>query len=338
MKKKNIKTIIFSLIIILSIIRFVFGYSVLIMMGKNDRKDIRFFSNKQIICWIGPDYASIKQVKEYMNNIYCVDYALLDRGSRDKYIHFNDAFLNQILEDEDINIDGDVFINFDSKGQCFEENEESWIIKNGKKLKVNGNFKSPKYEVDDFGNYYNLDSINLKDYTKFDYLIIDMGEDADEKSINETCEKLNEIFPEKEIHKFIGGKEGDMNFANKYAVLIFAIGLIIAFNCIDFTDNWIKYYDKELIIRRRLGAQTFNNIMFIVKKYSLIVVISTVIGIAISYGIKKLLDTDKFKLLASLVCKEYGFMSILFGVATSILISGTMLFVAILIRKSKRRI
>lgn len=321
MKRIDHKIIIYVTILALSIDIFIFAYSVFFMSKNKDGRDIKTFSECYIICEFRENQPKVMNIKQKLGDLYYLDYALMQRATRNIYLKFNKGFYKEILHDNYHTASGEVYVNSKTKRQCFEENDEIYIVLDGKKMRVEGFYDDDKYEIETGGSYINIDSGKLADFDNYDFLMLDMGDDISTEKIEEEMEKLSELFPEAEIRLFDGKKESMLDMSDKYVTFLMLMGTIICFNCMDFTDVWFNCYDDELKIRKMVGASKKANIIFMLREFINLFVIAVLIGLVLSLLTKSILDTERFIMLGSLLCQGFGFFAISMGITTTAFVS-----------------
>ncbi len=340
MKRINHKIIIYIIILALSMTIFIFAFSVLLTSKKQDGRDIKTFSYKYIICEFRDTPPGIKEAENKIDAIEHLDIAFMQISTRNIYLNFNDAFYKEILHNKaDSKIIGDVYINSKSKRQCYEEDGKKWVVLDGTKLSVAGFYDDDKYASETGGSYINLKSKQLENYNNYNFFFIDMGDEVTDAVLEKTVKQLENIFPETDIRAFNGKREGVTDGSDRYVTFLVLMGIIICFNCMDFTDIWFNYYYDEIKIRKLVGADKWVNIKFLLKKFFTVFSVSAFAGIILSFVIKTILDTEKLIMLGSLLCQQYGLLTICMGVVTvfifAILIIGLIAFCRVKERRIK---
>lgn len=263
MKKYSMNTIIFFLIIVMSIIIFTLAFSALHFFGGPKEKDVDFFSDDYFICDFGEDKVSMEEVLKKLDRECVTQIAFVDGTVGYVYIKMTDEFFEyygfEAIECGQRNI---VFVNEKYKSQCYKDENNLRININGITYDVEGFYEEQGINKKTVC-YINADSKASGNLTLYSYMVIDTQGDQKENIKRSILNSYRNI----EIIDWNGKLYGISYNNNMYFYIVFLCGIVLCVNCLNFSNVWVRSYTAEMAVRRLVGANSMLNYCFLIKEY-----------------------------------------------------------------------
>lgn len=270
-------------------------------------KDIEFFSDNYVVLSFDYTDETIEQMILLSNHDGIKDMAIIFEETNTKALSFSDDFFKNIGVNKE-SVDGFeineevAMVNKEHMDICYDKKDEKYISSQGVEYRVIGIFEESNLsKYDDTYAYLNLDSEKIKKVKSYSCLIYDTNSKKDSQNI---VDFLKEKFKEAEVKIWDGTRFNSYVMRSIYVYVIFICGLILSFNCIGFTKNWVTSHRAELGVRRIVGGSKYRINIWLIKRYLLLTIISCLTGTILAAGIMKLLE----------IFEDFSSLRLLFGI------------------------
>lgn len=263
MKKHVIKSRMFFAIICMSIIIINLALSAGGIGRELKEKDVLFLSDEYFTCNAQDINVSPAEFIEKIDSERECQIVFADKMGFYAAVRLTDEFFAAMgLPERGYGHRDAVFVNEQYREQCYQKNGK-WLINiNGESHEAAGFFEAKNID-EQVICYLNAEAENQQEDMQYTYVFVD----APAQKRDSIKARILEAYPNMQLSDWKGERQDTVYTREVYLYVVLFCGIVLCINCFSFAEMWVRSYERELSIRRIVGAALFENHRFLAKEY-----------------------------------------------------------------------